>query len=586
MSEDTDQYKKGAKAKKGKSPTPLTVLGSPVAPGKDGQLSGGVSPNQMLQQWNQWRDYYNPLRRLTMSLAVSWLEAGQRGEFADLQWLYFFCEQSDADLMALIERRASALLQREWTVKISAKMAKKKGFDQALAEEQQDALNEQYEGIDNVYEAVEHLGLSSFRGYSHVEKYRNADGDVYHLEPVEQWNMIRWLRAGPWKYNPSALSTTFVGLPEDMLIDPANFLIRETSRPINRLALIKKVRENLCEKDWDAFVEIYGIPRWIVVGPPNVPPEKEKAYQSAAHRIAEGSGGYLPNGSDAKAASGERGVNPFKERMEHLSQKLVLAGTGGLLTMLTAPGSGTLAGSAHTEAFEMIARRESRQISEIFQQKIDAEFLDAHFPGQPHLVYFDLGLNDEADVGEVVKHALTLRQAGYKMDMPQLSEKTGYTLTEGPIETVTVRDNEAADSPADADKGAISADSKAQKKLAPGIRNREGTASSGAMEDHPAIGAFLARARDEYASAAKSDLRPLATAILKVLGNDDSKLADGLQTLRKELPDIAAEVFSGKKGPAELEKILSAALFTGLTAEANGVGAGGGKERAEKDPAK
>jgi phage gp29-like protein len=565
MSEDSDNFKKGRK-KGSKSPTPLTVLGAPAAPGKDGQLSGGVNPSQMLQQWNQWRDYYNPLRRLTMSLAVSWLEAGQRGEFADLQWLYFFCEQSDADLLALIERRASALLQREWTVKISAKLAKRKGFDAGLAAEQQDALNECYEGIDNVYEAVEHLALSSFRGYSHVEKYRNADGDVYHLEPVEQWNMIRWLRAGPWKYNPSALSTTFIGLPDDMLIDPANFLIRETSRPINRLALIKKVRENLCEKDWDAFVEIYGIPRWIIIGPPNVPPEKEKAYQQAAHRIAEGSGGYLPNGSEATAANGERGVNPFKERMGHLSEKLILAGTGGLLTMLTAPGSGTLAGSAHTEAFEMIARGESRKISEIFQQKIDAEFLDAHFPGQPRLVYFDLGLNDEADVGEVVTHSLTLRQAGFKIEVAQLSEKTGYTLIEAPIESVTVKDQEQAESPADADKSAIPADTKAQGKPKPGITNRA-SESPGTLEDHPAIGAFLARSRDEYASAAKSDLRPLAAAILKTLGSDDEKLADGLQALSKALPDIAAEIFSGKKGPEEMEKILGAALFTGLTSD-------------------
>jgi len=35
---------------------------------------------------HRWRDYYNPLRGLSMPKLVSLLESGERGQYADLQW--------------------------------------------------------------------------------------------------------------------------------------------------------------------------------------------------------------------------------------------------------------------------------------------------------------------------------------------------------------------------------------------------------------------------------------------------------------------------------------------------------------------
>jgi len=35
---------------------------------------------------NQWREYVNPLRGLTLERIVSLIEQGERGAFADLQW--------------------------------------------------------------------------------------------------------------------------------------------------------------------------------------------------------------------------------------------------------------------------------------------------------------------------------------------------------------------------------------------------------------------------------------------------------------------------------------------------------------------
>jgi hypothetical protein len=51
---------------------------------------------QISEKSNRWRDAYNPLRGLSMPRLVSLLEAGERGQYADLQWFYHYMERSDA----------------------------------------------------------------------------------------------------------------------------------------------------------------------------------------------------------------------------------------------------------------------------------------------------------------------------------------------------------------------------------------------------------------------------------------------------------------------------------------------------------
>ena len=41
---------------------------------------------------NLWREYYNPMRGLTLLRVKSLQEAGERGQYADLQWMYHFME--------------------------------------------------------------------------------------------------------------------------------------------------------------------------------------------------------------------------------------------------------------------------------------------------------------------------------------------------------------------------------------------------------------------------------------------------------------------------------------------------------------
>lgn len=525
-------------------------IASPVGPSYPLSATPAAGQNRyaLLNRYNRWRERYNPLRQLTISRAVTLLESYQRGEMADPQWTYFFIEQSDPDLFAILERREAALLELDWNIKLVSGRwdnsdPRHNGFDGNLAAEQAAALRESYEGIDNLDDAFSHLQLATFRGYSHCEKYRNADGDVFHLEIVDQWNMVRDLLRGRWKYNPAAIQTTFYNLPNDMLADPRNFLIRERDRHVNRIALLKFIRNGLADKDWDAFIEIYGIPSGVVIGPPGIQPGKELEYQAAAQEISLGGSGYLPNGSQYETNDQPRGNAPFKIRMDYLSEKLVLAGTGGLLTMLTQSGSGTLAGNAHMEAFQSIARAEAKKISGVFQRQFDAEELDRKFPGKPHLAYFEIAANDELDPNDIVKQAETLRRAGYGIKIEQLAEKTGYELYDAPMPEV-IRDDINA---------APGAGNQTRKPLA----NR-------AAADSPVIGKLLAKSRIAFSQAMISDFKPLRAAFERALAGDDADLPARAKILMAKIDELGPEIIKASSSSDELCKILSSALANGL----------------------
>jgi len=393
-------------------------------------LPAAVDVERRISQVNAWRDQFNPLRSLTMAQAVSWLEQAQRGEFADIQWAYSFIERRDSDLLAIVERRTGAVLQMDWDIKTVERRWKARGqaFDAILAAEQQAALRGAYDGFQNLYAAIEHLCMATFRGYAHVQFL--ADGKLLSdLNCLDQWHVLRDGLNGDWYWNPTAASKTARGMDASNKLNLDAYILRQCKRPVNEIALIKYLRQNLSAKDWDSFLEVYGLPGWIVIMPPNIPQGREDEYQSAAESVAEGNSGALPNGSDIKAGDQPRGTIPFEPHLRYWSEKLVLAGTGGLLTMLTAPGSGTLAGSAHQEAFDLLARSEAMRISELLQRSLDRYILNRAFPGRPRLAYFQLAANEEQDVGQVLDHCVQIQQAGGQVDWSQISEKTGYRIT-------------------------------------------------------------------------------------------------------------------------------------------------------------
>jgi len=366
-----------------------------------------------------WRDKYNPLRGLSLPKLVSLLEAGERGAYADLQWFYHYMERSDAMIHAVIQRRRAALLACDWDIRVSAD----EDADKGLAEEQSAFLREAYDRVENFRDAVSFLFSGLFRGYAHLEKHFAPSGLVTRLEPVEQWFWVRDGLFGEWEYNQNARS----GAARGLAVDFENFLVFE-SVPLNRMLAVLYLRKNLSQKDWDSFLEVYGIPSIFLVGPPNTPETKETEYHKVAQEIMSDGRGYLPYGSDVKFVNGGGNKPPFLEHIDYIDRQITLAATGGLLTMLAESGSGTLAGNAHSDTFLQIARGDAALLSGLFQEQFDTPLLREYFTGQPILAYFEFAPPAADEVSRVVKDAVELAKAGFRMDVEELSEKTGYRL--------------------------------------------------------------------------------------------------------------------------------------------------------------
>lgn len=398
-----------------------------------------------LKMAERWRSTYNPLRGLTMPRVVSLLEAGERGDYADLQWAFRMIEKRDATLRGVVRKLNAALLKLDWDIRVPAVPSREDlatknqlaawrrnglGYDawQELAEAQRNALRAAYDQVSNLRAALGFLALAEFRGFSHLEKVADGQGRITRLEPVPQWHWCRDGIYGPWQFSAEAVSGRTSGEPVDL----RRVIVREVDSPVDEIALIAFVRKSLSQKDWDGFVETYGIPALFGMLPQGTPASEMDKWQELMERVVGDARGCLPPGGDVKTVGdGVRGIQPFEGHIRYQDEQIVLAGTSGKLTMLTA-ASGMNSGQADAQAdtFDEIAFAQAAQISEVMQSQFDAGVLGDLFPGAPQLAYFELASIEESDVDAEFTRAGAARSAGYKISAAELSEKTGYNLEE------------------------------------------------------------------------------------------------------------------------------------------------------------
>lgn len=544
----------------------------------------GVNMRRIIESANRWRDSHNPLRQLDMPRAVQLMELAQRGIMADLQWLYAAetgIEATDPDLMVIIERTVAGVSDCEWQIETVAEGSV--GYDPVLAEAQAAFLRESFARCDNLEEAIEHLVMARFRGFAHLQPWLLPDWTIEHLEPLPQWNMVRNGTRSDWAWNPKADSTDYASLKEGPL-SPSDYILLDNRRPVNRIALIKYIRASTAEKDWDGYVEIYGIPGVFIIMPERVPDGKEEEYAEKAEEAAEAASGALPAGSDVKTLSEARGSQPFQMRLEWLQKQLVLAGTGGLLTMLAEAGSGTLAGGAHQEAWDQIVRRTARTICRPINRQYVRPALAARFPGRPALATFELRVNQEKDASDVVANVLSLTSAGFRLDPAQVERETGYTILgfEAPAATAAPWSVAKQLDPLAKRRYAVAkrTDGFGRTIAAPSAtppENGQETALT-AFRSQPAKSGELASAQDALlrsgsealAAAQAAANRPLALGIASVLtAQSDADLQAAARKLRDALPGIAKEMAADPSRAEAYHKILSTAFLQGILQQSN-----------------
>lgn len=483
----------------------------------------------------------NPSHGLTIQRAVRLMESYLTGDFADLMWTFaapwIGVENSDPDYLSVIERRVGAIKEMSWEIR---QWKAKQGDDpdpakEALAQKQAQVLEGAYERMENVTEAIAHLVLARFRGFSIVEP-DEANGEFI---PVDHWNVRRDGLRGDWYFN----ETGEIGreLSDCAPFAESRIIVMESARPIGRIALVKYIRANLSEQDWDHFVEIFGIPSGMVIAPEGVGEGGDKlaAFKQAAADAARGGDAAFPAGTQWVPHDGPRGMQPFRPRLEWLSEKLVQAGTGGMLTMLSMPGSGTLAGSAHMEAFKTLARADAADISEVFQKQFDKRrLLESGLlqPGGQPLAWFEISSNEEQDAAKAAEQAVRLSQF-FDLDEQQVEERSGWKVTRKPFATA-----------------------------APSFGGLGQPTGYRAERDAPRRdpGGI-----DAAAAALMEDLEPIRDLVAEALRDAGGDLRKAVESLARDLPDLAGKLASGKLD-AVLESTMAEAMAEHFEAEATG----------------
>lgn len=517
----------------------------------DAPTGNGKSVAEMVRKSNLWRDNYNPLRALTIARLIGMFEAAERGAYAELQLLLRKVEKRYPVLKALKARRLSALQKLDWSVKTVEELPE--GATQAQAEAQQKFLKSRYELITNLREAFGQIALSEFRGYAILQKHRYTeganDGAVEKFYWLEPWCFARDGFYGDFFYNQDSrigvgLGSCVTSLGEQNRIGGEflpreEFIIRESESPLYEIALTAFVNWLMGRKDFSAFVEIFGLPNSVVIMPPNITPGKEADYQAAAEKVADGVSGALPNGSDVKFPSaGTRSEMPFEKYCDAQDKDVVLAGTGGLLTMLSMPtGIGSGASEQHDDAFDDIAQADALKISEVLQRDFDRVELAAQFPGQPILAFFDLAAKDETDVSAIVADVQKLSSAGYKVNREWLQTKTGYELDDEP-EPETPPTDEAQPTPEEA-----------------AIRNRLVKLFNRAGADKA----------EQFYLAIAADLKPLQDRLAAIDQiSDDTLRQQKLSALYADLDQLIKDITADPETARVLENINAGAVVDGL----------------------
>lgn len=494
---------------------------------------------------DQWLERFNPLRGATLNTLSSFFDDADVGRFSRVMWMARKLIRRDETIRACIRRIYAQLMKLDWCVKTMETLPA--GITQAQADAQQAFLKQKYERIENLKQAYSASAMADFYGFAHLEKHYDEKGDTSRLQPVPQWHWVRDGLYGAWKYNSDANPYPINAVP----IDEENFVIRVVDDPWIEIALINGLRKNQNDRDWDGFIARYGIPSTFFLAPPGASDEKLQEFQDVAEDLAADGTGVLPNGADVKTHESAQKGDVFSMKNQRHDSAIVLAATGGLLTMLAQSGSGTLAGGAHSDTWRDLVSGIASEVAETFQDQLDKVWLAEKFPGQPVAVYFELEFpEEEADIKSIADSVKTLKDAGYAARREWVEEETGIPLEDAPPPPVVVPPvNPALPAP----------------PVKPPLKNRFEGGPSSARDRAEAMQLAETAIQDalDVTRETVAPLLPDLEALIALAADDQATEADFIAMATK-VEQLLPELLN-KDGVDALAKSIEAAMGTAIT---------------------
>ena len=386
----------------------------------------------------------NPLWNIDAKQAQLIYDCARSGNYAQIQYLYDEIESKDPTLGVCVTRRTSAVAELNWRVTPAGSSTDDPDLA-SLAEEQIAFLKSEMERVDNLPDALEHLALAPFRGFSIVAPVHDHAGSIRHFDLVDGWNICYDRLAGRWLFNPSASSffmpTNYAlaaqgaspsGLAARLEpIPPEQICVVTRKREIDWPAMQIHLRCTVAERDWGRFLETYGLPPVIITMPEFTSNEDQDEYLAAAQSVFEGRSGVVPHGSEVNYASESRGTDPFSAFIEHQQKLIVMMATGGTLATLSeATGIGSGASGVQQDEWQRIIRADKRIISNAINKQVCERLVRGcrDFRGRPVLAEFILDDTPKPTPKEMLDLAGSASGAGFDMDAEELSQAIGYKL--------------------------------------------------------------------------------------------------------------------------------------------------------------
>ena len=373
----------------------------------------------------------NPLRGVDEWRLGQIFDDARDGIYADLAWLYNEIEGVEPALAACCNMRESAASECGWLVK-TPDAAKTRGFDQALADEQRDALLAEFGAVeDDLAELAGHLVSAFFRGAAHSLPLWNEDGSLAGFKKLDLWNFAFDRQTGIWYWNADASRDegTFQPIPPGELVS----LAVSSSRHVDHTALPIFIRAALGAKRYGVWLDRFGIPPVAVIMPPNAEKGEQQNYMDLARKFARGGNGILPNGSAVTYGTEARAVCPFQDFIRFQQQQIYMVGIGRIQSgdnqgeNLGGNAAGVVEGG-----FRRLVRRDARRIARAINDSVTRKVLERLFPGKPVLAQFAWDTEQKRTSREVLEDAGFAKNAGLAIDIDQVQELTGYKLTKAP----------------------------------------------------------------------------------------------------------------------------------------------------------
>lgn len=432
-----------------------------------------------------WLEKTNPLRGLSIREAQSIFDAARNGDTQRLHWIFQEIEGTNSTLMTCVERRTSALAGLDYGVTV------RPAADQTLGDEQKDAVERFIADIENFDEMLEHLDLAFFRGFAYAQPLWEADGTVRLVSLLDSWQFLT--KDGELYFNPVCDGFT---KNAELVTREAGLIGLKRRRSIDYPALSIHIREAVGERDWGRFLERIALPKPAITMAPNSTEKDRAAYVQAAEETEDGKSSVWPNGTNiTDFMGGSRGQDPFSGFIRHQEEKIVLLSTGGTLTSLAQADTGSLAGGAQMEVWREIVAKDAVAIEGAIKRALIIPFIEKKFPGQPIAVDFNFDRSKKLTAKESADVAVSLKNAGYRVNQSELEESTGFSL---------------------------------EKIEEPAAPQPLGFAKAKKGEEEP----------NEVLQALADDTGPLAEALKEFL-NDPSK--DAAEALQKRLPEFLPE---------------------------------------------